>query len=376
MEKETAVVFTGFNNYDQYKNHQDLEKKSVFIENTLQEIEDCKKEGVTSWLLLSARGLSKYRRSAKQLIDINGKEINNIEKHRVFIKTSEAGMEESSQYLISEGLEIINNDIPLNNYPYIKEEYLKRKKLEITLDEFNQFNIVATGRINNYFPPVKKPKKIQIPEEFKSCDPGSLEYRVWQIMVENNKNIENDNYEEQENKKRDDNIAKVKKIYENIAQLARHRKIFFKTIQKGSSFIYDLEDPTEIDSYTMTMLAHGHEEMLAVEPIEFVTDNLDGKTRNKEYRCMVTNNQIASISRCIIEKTTNNYSIPLEINDFAEQFIKDHRDVPQINNKDYSLDIGETIDRGLVVVELNPLYASGSYNRNNFANIARILTNK
>lgn len=105
-------------------------------------------------------------------------------------------------------------------------------------------------------------------------------------------------------------------------------------------------------------------EVIVSELLEILSDER-GK---REYRCFVVRNDASSISRYIDYKT--DYEIPREVEAFAESFVISHQGiVPDC----YVLDVAET-DRGVAVIELNGIVASGRYERNNFAKLLVDLT--
>ncbi|OWK39486.1 ATP-grasp domain-containing protein [Fimbriiglobus ruber] len=129
-------------------------------------------------------------------------------------------------------------------------------------------------------------------------------------------------------------------------------QFFAKTSFKAISGVTD--SLLSLLGYEVEMMPPGTE-IIVSEPIRLPTD-ARGK---REYRCFVVR-KISSISRYIDYDTA--YEIPGEVEEFATAFIADHQGVlPEC----YVLDVAES-DRGLVVIELNGIVASGRYERNCF----------
>jgi hypothetical protein len=130
-------------------------------------------------------------------------------------------------------------------------------------------------------------------------------------------------------------------------------KFFAKTSFKAISGLTD--NLLTLLGYDVEMMPPSTE-ILFSEPLQILTD-ARGK---REYRCFVVQNRVSSISRYIDYDT--DYEIPAQVEEFAAAFVADHRGVlPSC----YVLDVAET-DRGMVVIELNGIVASGRYERNDF----------
>ena len=139
-------------------------------------------------------------------------------------------------------------------------------------------------------------------------------------------------------------------------------------MSKGVSGVYKLKELNEL-SLSLLHLSEESKTVLS-EPIDILEDGYS-QSPKREYRCWVTKNQLVSISRHFDYET--DYKIPKKIAKFAKLFIKEHKGT-KLENRDYSLDLAETRDRGLVVIELNPLSSSGRYEKNDFENFLKIIS--
>jgi hypothetical protein len=100
-------------------------------------------------------------------------------------------------------------------------------------------------------------------------------------------------------------------------------------------------------------------EVIVSEPLDIL---MDAKSK-LEYRCYVVRGSVSSISR--YRDYDIDYAIPREIEEFAEAFAADHQaTLPGC----YVLDLAAS-DRGLVVIELNGIVASGRHEKNCFSKL-------
>jgi hypothetical protein len=129
-------------------------------------------------------------------------------------------------------------------------------------------------------------------------------------------------------------------------------QFFAKTSFKGISGLTD--SLTSLLGYDAELMPPSAE-IVASEPVSILTDER-GK---REYRCFVVRGKVSSVSRYIDYDT--DYEIPGDVEAFASAFVADHGNLPDC----YVLDVAET-ERGLVVIELNGIVASGRYERNCF----------
>ena len=97
-------------------------------------------------------------------------------------------------------------------------------------------------------------------------------------------------------------------------------------------------------------------DVIVSEPLSLLSDSR-GKL---EYRCYVVNRRVSTISRYIDYDT--DYVVPPAVFKFADSFVVAHQEsLPAC----YVLDVVES-DRGVVVIEINGIVASGRYERNCF----------
>jgi hypothetical protein len=149
-------------------------------------------------------------------------------------------------------------------------------------------------------------------------------------------------------------------ITETVKPYQKDGKFFIKTLRKGFHGLHPSEDG--FDAPIINILTHfrGKDIPLIIsEPIELIEDDLFHQFQ--EYRCVVANNQVTSISRYL---DYGSHQIPYEIRQFADKFVSAHQSLfPSI----YVVDIGLEETKGPLVIECNSLPASGSYVQNHFA---------
>lgn len=101
------------------------------------------------------------------------------------------------------------------------------------------------------------------------------------------------------------------------------------------------------------------------EPIALETDR--EKHPKLEYRCWVAGGQLVSASRYL---DYDHHTIPPQIEAFAKQFADAHRGrLPDY----YVVDIGMDMNKGPLVIELNPISTSGRYIGNDFGRFLKVL---
>jgi len=133
-----------------------------------------------------------------------------------------------------------------------------------------------------------------------------------------------------------------------------NKKIFIKTIDKSYSHYTGIVGPDiyKIGEEFLHWLAGIPCQLLITKYIDIKEDNR-GKL---EYRSFIINGKIAGISRYIDYKV--DYVIPNPVIDFIRAFISDYYFIfPHY----YTLDVCETTDGKILVVELNGLPESGRY---------------
>jgi len=109
------------------------------------------------------------------------------------------------------------------------------------------------------------------------------------------------------------------------------------------------------------------EEVLISEPLNLMPETNDPEGSGMEFRCVVLDAQVASISRHLL---FGEHEIPDYIAQFAGAFAVRHQDVfPRA----YIVDIAVDVEKGAVVIECNPHSGSGMYSQNDLGAFLRIL---
>lgn len=149
-----------------------------------------------------------------------------------------------------------------------------------------------------------------------------------------------------------------------LAPYSKYNRIFVKSAQKGVLDSGVIKFDELFNVLLSLAIVSGYSDVIISEPLRLAAD----RRGKKEYRSYVMSGKVVNISRYIDRDSS--YLIPPEIKGFVDAFVKAHLKLLPPN---YVLDVGIDRDKGPLVIELNPISASGRYEMNKFEDIIAAL---
>ncbi len=158
-------------------------------------------------------------------------------------------------------------------------------------------------------------------------------------------------------------------LYSRTHEITKHSvdgKVFLKSSCKGGvdTAVVNVADILDHVGLSLEVISDDVD-IIVSEPLSLLSDS-KGKL---EYRTFVVSGVVANSSRYLDYDTA--YGIPSEVTAFIKEFVAYHKDI--LPNS-YVVDIGIDKKKGSVVIELNPLSASGRYEKNYFDDIIDIIS--
>lgn len=161
---------------------------------------------------------------------------------------------------------------------------------------------------------------------------------------------------------------------ENYKQYRKEfgRRIFFKTVEKTSktTIIKSLKIYKNLIMVNPRVLVNRKEKIIISKVFKNIPD-FKNKMFKHEYRCIVLDGKISTLSRSYIDYPTK---VPKEVCDFAK-FIVEKIDKTAKFPKNYVIDLGQVrqgLKKYVDIIEFNPITCSGLEIGNSFVNVDSI----